>query len=66
MTSWELGDSQWLVAGGCVWGNMNLLRFGDISDTLRGTSLVSVSEQEKQHSSRLDQNNPFTSAHPPS
>lgn len=18
--SWELGDSQWLVAGGCVWG----------------------------------------------
>lgn len=44
--------------------NMNLLRFGGISDMLRGTILVSVSGQEKQHSSRLDQNNLFTSAHP--
>lgn len=44
MLSQELGDSQWLVAGGCVWGNLTLKGFGAISDMLRGTSLGSVCE----------------------
>lgn len=43
----------WLLEA--VFGdNVNLEGFGCISDILHGTRLVSVSEHEKQHSSRLD------------
>lgn len=46
--------------------NRNLEVFGAISDMLHGTSFVCVSEEEKQHSSRPDQNNHLILAHPPS
>lgn len=41
-------SSSWLLEA-VLGDNMNLEGFGGISDMLRGTSLMSVCEQEKQY-----------------